>query len=81
MAAPRMKVQEFLRLLPEMVHSQLPEELRGFHTVGPFAGLVKLHYGDRRRHYEVWVQQRLGIVEMACALRGTPRTISVTWRI
>lgn len=65
-----MKVQEFLRQLPELLRSQLTPKLRGFHLVGPTGSLIKLHYGNPSVHYEVWVQRRVGVVEVGLHFEG-----------
>jgi hypothetical protein len=67
-----MRVQEFLRAVTERVREALPPELRDFQVIGPMASLVKLHYGDRRVHYELWVQQKRGIVEVGLHFEGDP---------
>ena len=59
-----MRVQEFLRQIPELVRTQLPPDLREFRVAGPVASLIKLHYGNPRIHYEVWIQRRTGRVEI-----------------
>lgn len=51
----------------------MPPELRDFQVAGPMASLVKLHYGDRRVHYEVWVQQKRSIVEVGLHFEGEPQ--------
>ena len=58
-----MKIQQFLQEIPELLRSQLPAELQGFSTLGPTASLIKFHFGNRRIHYEVWVQRRARLVE------------------
>ena len=65
-----MKIQEFLRQVPELVRSQLPQDLRQFQTQGPMASLMKFHYGDPYVHYEVWVQRRMGLVEVGLHFEG-----------
>lgn len=69
-----MKVQEFLRAVVERVREALPLGLRDFQVLGPMASLVKLHYGDRRVHYEAWVQQKRGIVEVGLHFEGDPHS-------
>jgi hypothetical protein len=70
-----MKVREFLALLSAQVASQLPPDLRGFSVQGPRGSLVKLYYGDSARiHYEVWVQRRLGQIELGLHFEADPET-------
>ena len=72
-----MKTQEFLRQIPELLFSQLPPELQDFHTIGPMGSLTKFHYGDHHIHYEVWVQRRIGKVEVGLHFEGNPATNSI----
>ena len=69
-----MKVQEFLRELPELLRSQLPVGLQDFQTVGPIASLIKLHYGVPSVHYEVWIQRRRSLVEVGLHFEADPDT-------
>ena len=65
-----MKIQEFLQQLPDLVRQQLPPELQNPRVVGPFGGLLKWHYGNPKIHYEVWLQRRLGIIEIGLHFEG-----------
>jgi hypothetical protein len=65
-----MKTREFLEHIPELLRSQLPPELRDFRVLGPMANLTKFHYGDPRIHYEVWIQRRIGMVEIGLHFEG-----------
>lgn len=67
-----MRNRDFLSMVPELVRSMLPPHLREFQVVGPTMGLVKLHYGDRRIHYEVWLQRRHGQVEVGLHFEAEP---------
>lgn len=49
---------------------QLPPDLRAVQVVGPFGALIKLHYGDPKVHYEVWVRRRAGTVEVGLHFEG-----------
>lgn len=44
---------KFLKTLPEVVVSQLPEGLQGIKVRQPYRWLVQFHYGEPRLHYEV----------------------------
>ncbi len=68
--APLMNVQDFLRQIPELLRSQLPQELREFQAVGPVGSLMKFHYGEPSIHYEVWVQRRVSLVEVGLHFEG-----------
>ena len=59
-----MRIQEFLREVPELLRSQLPAGLDDFHTVGPIVSLMRFHYGVPSVHYEVWIQRPNRIVEL-----------------
>ena len=69
-----MKTREFLQQIADLLRSQLPPELQGFHTLGPVGSLIKFHYGDPRIHYEVWVQRKIGEVEVGLHFESDPTT-------
>jgi len=56
----------------ERARTGLSEEIRDFQVIGPWASLVKLHYGDPSVHYEVWVQRRTGNIEIGLHFEGAP---------
>ena len=70
------KTKEFLAEAAELVRMQLPPDLRNMKVVGPIGSLVKLHYGDPRVHYEVWVRRREGTIELGLHFEGAPETNS-----
>ena len=65
-----LNTRSFLAGVVEAARRRLPDELRDFNVVGPWASLVKLHYGNPAIHYEVWVQRRTGIVEIGIHFEG-----------
>ena len=65
-----LKTREFLAEVTEIARMQLPSHLRDLHLIGPMASLVKLHYGDPKVHYEVWVRRRIGTVEVGLHFEG-----------
>ena len=65
-----MSVKEFLGEVAELVRLQAPPQYREFHTVGPWGGLIKFHFGDPHIHYEVWVRRRHHIVELGLHFEG-----------
>ena len=69
---PGLKTKEFLTEVVELVRMQLPPELQEVHVVGPMGSLVKLHYGDPKVHYEVWVRRRDLAVEAGLHFEGNP---------
>ena len=73
-----MKIQQFLQEIPELLRSQLPAELQGFSTLGPTASLIKFHFGNRRIHYEIWVQRRAKLVEVGLHFEGD-RASNLAW--
>ena len=56
--------KEFLVEAAELVRMQLPPELRDARVMGPRGFLIKLHYGQPKVHYEVWIQRRAGKIEV-----------------
>jgi mRNA-degrading endonuclease RelE of RelBE toxin-antitoxin system len=73
-----MKIQQFLQEIPELLRSQLPPELQGFASLGPAGSLIKFHIGDRRIHYEVWVQRRARLVEVGLHFEAD-RAANLAW--
>lgn len=73
-----MKIQQFLLEIPELLRSQLPAGLQGFTTLGPTGSLIKFHFGNRRVHYEVWVQRRVRRVEVGLHFEGD-RAANLAW--
>ena len=67
-----MKTKEFLAEAAELVRLQLPSELRGTRVIGPMGPLIKLHYGDPKVHYEVWVRRRAEEIEVGLHFEGAP---------
>ena len=72
-----MKTKEFLAEAVELVRMQLPAELRDVQVVGPVSSLIKLHYGEPKVHYEVWIQRRTGNVEVGLHFEGP---VEKNWR-
>ena len=70
------KTREFLGEVVELARMQLPPELREVQVIGPVASLVKLHYGDPKVHYEVWVRRRAASVEVGLHFEGPTETNS-----
>ena len=66
-----LKTREFLAEAAELLRIQLPPDLRDVQVVGPLGSLIKLHYGDPKLHYEVWIRRRQGIVEVGLHFEGT----------
>ena len=58
MQGKRLKTREFLVEVVELLRMQLPAPLRGVNVLGPVGSLIKVHYGNPRVHYEVWVRRR-----------------------
>ena len=68
----RIKVRDFLDGLARTTRELLPPELRGFeHRLQ--GSLVKLDYGDRSQHYEVWVRRSAGLVELGLHFESRDR--------
>jgi hypothetical protein len=58
-----MRPHDFLRAVRDSARSQLPENLRAWHARVVYASL-QVHYGDPRRHYEVWLVRKTGRIEI-----------------
>ena len=73
MRARLFKTKEFLSEATELIRMHLPADLRDPRIVGPVGSLIKLHYGDPKVHYEVWVRRRAGSIEVGLHFEGTPQ--------
>ena len=73
-----LKTKEFVAETVELVRMLLPPDLRDLQVIGPAGSLVKLHYGDPKVHYEIWVQRRIGAVEVGLHFEG-PRESNIRY--
>ena len=69
-AVPGMSARHFLAEVLELLRMQLPLEMKDFESVGPWHGLIKVHFGDPSAHYEVHVQRRHRQVELGLHFEG-----------
>ena len=67
---PGMSARHFLAEVLELLRMQLPLELKDFESVGPWHGLIKVHYGDPSAHYELHIQRRHRQVELGLHFEG-----------
>ena len=67
---PGMSSRHFLAEVLELLRMQLPSELKDFEGVGPWHGLIKVHFGDSSAHYEVHIQHRHRQVELGLHFEG-----------
>lgn len=58
-----MRSQEFLAAVRDQAAMLLPESLCGFHSRTTY-GMLQLHYGEPRVHYEVWLVRKTGRIEI-----------------
>ena len=65
-----MSARHFLAEVLELLRMQLPLELKDFESVGPWHGLIKVHYGDPSAHYELHIQRRHRQVELGLHFEG-----------
>jgi hypothetical protein len=70
MQGKRLKTREFLAQVVELLRMQLPAELRDVNVVGPVGALIKVHYGNPKVHYEVWVRRKAGGIEVGLHFEG-----------
>lgn len=68
-----MRIQEFQIALVEKTRQRLPRALRHFEPRAFFT-LVKLHYGNPRLHYEVWVRGDARLIEIGLHLEADKAT-------
>ncbi len=69
-----MKVREFL----EAVRAQLEAGGHDGLTTTLAFSYVQAHFGDRRVHFECWVQRKTGLLELGLHFEG-PREFSYGW--
>ncbi len=69
-----MKVREFL----EAVRARLEAGGHDGLTTTIAFSYVQAHFGDRRVHFECWVQRRTGLLELGLHFEG-PREFSHAW--
>ena len=67
---PGMSARHFLAEVLELLRMQLPLELKDFESVGPWHGLIKVHYGDPSAHYELHIQRRHRQIELGLHFEG-----------
>ena len=67
---PGMSARHFLAEVLELLRMQLPLELKEFESVGPWHGLIKVHYGDPSAHYELHIQRRHRQIELGLHFEG-----------
>ena len=65
-----MSARHFLAEVLELLRMQLPLELKDFESVGPWHGLIKVHYGDPSAHYELHIQRRHRQIELGLHFEG-----------
>ena len=70
MQGRRLKTKEFLVEVVELLRMQLPAHLRDVNVVGPVGSLIKVHYGNPKVHYEVWVRRKGGSIEVGLHFEG-----------
>ena len=71
---PGMSARHFLAEVLELLRMQLPLELKEFESVGPWHGLIKVHYGDPSAHYELHIQRRHARLSLASTSKAPPKT-------
>jgi hypothetical protein len=58
-----MQAQEFLAAVRDQALAQLPIELQSARSRIRY-GMLQLHYGEPRVHYEVWLVRKTGMIEV-----------------
>jgi hypothetical protein len=64
-----MRPREFLAAVRDAATAALPDALRAFH-VRLASGMVQLHFGNPRVHYEVWLVRTTGRIEIGLHFEG-----------
>ncbi len=68
-----MRIQQFQVSLVDKTRKQLPRALRKFNARS-FFSIVKLHYGNPKLHYEVWVRGQDRLIEIGLHLEADKLT-------
>lgn len=72
-----MRIRDFLEAVRLRLPALLPPERAAFEQRIAFSYL-QLWYGDRRVHFECWVQRKTGLLEIGLHFEG-PREFSYAW--
>ena len=69
----RLTRRDFFHDVAEELRPLLPESLRGFHSLAT-RNLLKLYYGERRLHFEVWANARDNHIEVGLHFEDGPES-------
>jgi hypothetical protein len=72
-----MQAQEFLASVRDQTLTLLPDSMRGAHARVHY-GMLQLHYGEPRAHYEVWLVRKTGRIEIGLHFEAE-RELSHAW--
>jgi hypothetical protein len=65
--------QDFLRRVPESLRRELPDRLKRFSS-GSRWQISQIWFGNSALHYEVWLRERLGTLEVGLHFESDPLT-------
>ncbi len=60
---PRLDSRTFLRGVVERVLEEMPGDLPSLHSV-TYSYMAQLWSGNKQLHYEAWIRDRLGVIEL-----------------
>ena len=62
-ALRRLDSRTFLRGVVERVHDEIPEDFPPIHSTA-YSYMAQLWSGNKQLHYEAWIRERLGVIEV-----------------
>jgi hypothetical protein len=62
-ALPRLDSRTFLRGVVDLVLDEIPADYSPIHSIA-YSNQAKLWSGNRQLHYEAWIRDRLGVIEI-----------------
>jgi len=62
-ALPRLDSRTFLRGVIKIVEDEVPSDFPAFHSTA-YSNMAQLWSGNKQLHYEAWIRDRLGVIEL-----------------
>lgn len=62
-ALPRLDSRTFLRGVIKIVEDEVPSDFPVFHSTA-YSSMAQMWSGNRQLHYEAWIRDRLGVIEV-----------------
>ncbi|MEK6227272.1 MAG: hypothetical protein AABM40_13400 [Chloroflexota bacterium] len=69
----RLDSRTFLRGVVDVVHEEVPTDFSPIHSTA-HSNMAKLWSGNKQLHYEAWIRDRLGVIELGLHFEADPLT-------